>query len=54
MKGTYFWEDTVLHMIVFTPHACARGRVIGRVVVIVVVVVIVSTKITISPNVVSK
>ena len=37
----------LLSMLVFTPRACARGKVIGRVVVVVVVVVV-STKIAIS------
>ena len=33
-------------IIIFTPHACARGKVIGRIIVVVVVVVVViSTKI---------
>ena len=38
---------------IFTPHACARGKVISRVVVviIIVVVVVVSTKITISRDI---
>ena len=36
---------------IFTPRACARGKVIGRVVVVVVVVVVVSTKIAISQDV---
>ena len=37
--------------VIFTPHACARGKVIGRVVIVVVVVIVVSTKITISRDV---
>ena len=37
--------------IIITPRACARGKVIGRVVVVVVVVVVVSTKIAISRDV---
>ena len=43
----------VLYRALVTPHACARGKVIGHVVVVVVVivVVIVSTKIAISRNV---
>ena len=39
-------------MAVITPRACARGKVIGRVIVVVVVViVVVSTKIAISQDV---
>ena len=34
-----------------TPRACARGKVIGCVVVVVVVVVVVSTKIAISRDI---
>ena len=41
------YEDEII-----TPRACARGKVIGRVVVIVVVVVVVvSTKIAISRDI---
>ena len=41
-----------LVVIIFTPHACARGKVIScvAVVIIVIVVVIVSTKIAISQD----
>ena len=43
------WLELKLQYI-FTPHACARGRVIGRVIigvviVVVIVVVVVDTKI---------
>ena len=37
-------------LVIITPRACARGKVIGRVVVVVVVVVV-STKIAISRDV---
>ena len=40
----------VLYRALVTPRACARGKVIGRVVVVVVVVVV-STKIAISQDV---
>ena len=36
------WTGT---FVIFTPRACARGKVIGSVVIVVVVVVIVHTKI---------
>ena len=42
----------VYHKSIITPHACARGKVIGRVVVVIVfLVVIVSTKIAISRDI---
>ena len=41
----------IMHVLFITPRACARGKVIGRVVVVVVVVVVVSTKIAISRDV---
>ena len=51
-------DSSILHQchpacsIIFTPRACARGKVIGCVVVVVVVViVVVSTKIAISRDV---
>ena len=48
----YFWHChpyfiLKFYSIIFTPRACARGKVIGRV----VVVVVVSTKIAISRDV---
>ena len=41
------FEASVTSLFIFTPRACARGKVIGRVVVVVVVVVV-SRKIAIS------
>ena len=44
-----FWSLLYVEaIIIITPHACARGKVIGR---IVVVVVVVTTKIAISRDV---
>ena len=43
-------KNPVVHVHIITPRACARGKVIGRVVVVVVVVVI-STKIAISRDI---
>ena len=41
----------VLYRALVTPHACARGKVIDRVIVVVVVVVVVSTKIVTSRDI---
>ena len=41
----------VLYRALVTPRTCARGKVIGRIVVVVGVVVVVSTKIAISRDV---
>ena len=47
---TYMYAHT-RYCTFITPHACARGKVIGRVVVVVIIVVVVSTKIAIPRDV---